>query len=165
MLILKKEGRKYFKKPLGKLYPSLDHVEKQILHNNFIISIGDATTNNLLDADIIPKIGIIDNKIERASSNHNIEYNAITLTANNPPGTITDELWDTIDKALGIAKESNVLIVVDGEEDLAVIPSALMSDKETIILYGQPGEGVVVVNADEIKNKENEILDNFEKGE
>jgi len=162
VLILKKEGRKYFKKPLGKLYSSLNDVDNDMFQNHFIISVGDATTKNLLDSSIIPEIGIIDNKIERRVSKHNIEYNAITLTADNPPGTITDELWDTIGEAFQIARKSNVLIVVNGEEDLAVIPSALLSDKDSIILYGQPGEGVVVVEADEIKNKVEEILSYFE---
>jgi len=161
VLVLKEEGRKYFKKPLGNLYTSLNEIEKRVLENHFIISIGDATTKNLLDADIIPRIGIIDNKIERKTSKHNIEYNAIALTADNPPGTITDELWDTINEAFKIARKSNVLITVNGEEDLAVIPSALMSKKDALILYGQPGEGIVVVKADEIKTKEKEIMNNF----
>lgn len=159
MLILKKEGRKYFKKPLGELYSSLSDVNHKIFQNHFIISIGDATTRNLLDSNITPGIGIIDNKIERKTSEHNIEYNAITLTADNPPGTITDELWNTISEAFKI--KSNVLIVVKGEEDLAVIPAALMADEDTIIFYGQPGEGIVVVEADKIKNKADEILSNF----
>lgn len=163
MLILKKEGRKYLKKPLGKLYPSLEDVDIEILQNNFIISIGDATTKNLLDAGIIPRIGIIDNRIERKISRHTIEYNAITLNADNPPGTITDELWDTIGEAFEIAIKSNVLITVNGEEDLAVIPSALISNENAIILYGQPGEGIVIVKANEIKEKEKEIMDNFRK--
>lgn len=163
MLILKKEGRKYLKKPLGKLYPSLEDVDIKILQNNFIISIGDATTKNLLDAGIIPRIGIIDNRIERKISRHTIEYNAITLNADNPPGTITDELWDTIGEAFEIAIKSNVLITVNGEEDLAVIPSALISNENAIILYGQPGEGIVIVKANEIKEKEKEIMDNFRK--
>jgi len=165
VLILKKKGRKYFKKPLGALYPSLNDLDKSLLEDGFIISIGDATTKNLLDAHIIPRIGIIDNKIERKKSEHHIEYNAIRLTANNPPGTITDELWETINKAFKIARKSNVLITINGEEDLAVIPSALMSEENIIILYGQPGEGLVVVNADEIKKIAKEMLNYFEKVE
>jgi len=161
VLILKKEGKKYFKKPLGKLYSSLSDINEVIFQNHFIISIGDATTINLLDADIVPEIGIIDNKIERKASKHNIKYNAITLTADNPPGTVTDDLWDTINEAFQIATKSKVLIIVNGEEDLAVIPAALMSGKDSMILYGQPGEGIVVVEADDIKNKEKEIMDNF----
>jgi GTP-dependent dephospho-CoA kinase len=163
VLILKKEQRKAFKKPFGKLYSTLQDIDEPYLEKHFIISIGDATTKNLIDANIIPEIGIIDNKIERKTYNHNIEYNAITLNARNPPGTITDELWDTIEKAKYLARESNVLIVVNGEEDLAVIPCVLTAPEDSIILYGQPGEGIVVVEADKVKETAKEMLDNFEE--
>ena len=163
MLILKKESRGIFKKPFGKLYTTLHDVDRSFLENHFIISIGDATTKNILNVDIIPKIGIIDNKIEREISRHKIEYDAITLNADNPPGTITDELWKTIEKAKYLAKGSNVLIVVNGEEDLAVIPCVLMAPEGSVILYGQPGEGIVVVEADKVKNTAKKMLDNFEE--
>lgn len=163
MLLLKKESREKFKKPFGKIYPTLNDVNKSLLENHFIISIGDETTNNLLNADIIPKIGIIDNIIERKTSKHSIDYNAITLNAVNPPGTITDELWTTIQKSFDIAQGSNVLIVVDGEEDLAVIPCVLMAPEGSLILYGQPGEGVVLVEADKVKETAKEMLNNFRK--
>jgi hypothetical protein len=112
---------------------------------------------------VFVEIGIIDNIIERKTSKHSIEYNAITLNAVNPPGTITDELWTTIQKSFDIAQGSNVLIVVDGEEDLAVIPCVLMAPEGSLILYGQPGEGVVLVEADKVKETAKEMLDNFRK--
>jgi len=161
VLILKKEARKIFKKPFGKVYPALNDINKSLFENHFIISIGDETTNNLLNADIIPKIGIIDNIIERKTSKHNIEYGAITLQVVNPPGTITDELWATIEKSFDFSKKSNVLIVVDGEEDLAVIPCVLMAPEGSLILYGQPGEGVVLVETDKVKEKAKEMLDRY----
>lgn len=161
MLILKKEARKIFKKPFGKVFHAIDDIDKLLFENHFIISIGDETTNNLLNDDIIPKIGIIDNIIERKTSKHNIEYNAITLNAVNPPGAITDELWETIKKAFLLSGKSNVLIIVDGEEDLAVIPCVLMAPEGSIILYGQPGEGVVLVETDKVKEKAKEMLNNF----
>ena len=163
MLILKKECRKKFKKPFGKIYPSVDNINKSIFKDHFIISIGDETTNNLLNADVIPKIGIIDNTIKRKISKHKIKYNALTLNTFNPPGTITQELCITIKKAFSISDKSNILIVVDGEEDLAVIPCVLMAPENSIILYGQPGEGLVLVKADKVKEKAKELLDNFEE--
>lgn len=166
MLVLKKESRGIFKKPFGKLYSTLNEVDRDFLENHFLISIGDATTNNVLNANIIPEIGIIDNKIEREVSDHKIEYNAITLNVDNPPGTITDELCETIEKAKGLATgKLNVLIVVNGEEDLAVIPCVLMAPENTVILYGQPGEGLVVVEADKIKDTAKKLLDHFEHKE
>lgn len=163
MLLLKKEARKIFKKPFGKIYHTPGDINKSLFEKHFIISIGDETTNNLLNANIIPEIGIIDNIIERKISKHNIEYGAITLNVINPPGAISDELWEAIEKSFEIAEKSNVLIVVDGEEDLAVIPCVLMAPEGSLILYGQPGEGVVLVEADKVKEKAKEMLDNFEE--
>ncbi len=163
MLILKKEFRKIFKKPFGKIYPAIGDINRSLFEDHFLISIGDETTKNLLNADIIPNIGIIDNIIERKTSKHQIEYNCRTLNAVNPPGAITDELWAAIKKAFLLQAESNILIVVDGEEDLAVIPCVLMAPEGTIILYGQPGEGIVLVKADEIKWKAEELLNHFIK--
>ena len=38
--------------------------------------------------------------------------------------------------------------VVDGEEDLAVIPLVLLSPLGTKVIYGQPNKGAVLVNVD-----------------
>ncbi|WP_414469365.1 GTP-dependent dephospho-CoA kinase family protein [Methanobacterium sp. ACI-7] len=163
MLLLKEENRDLFKKPFGKVYSVLDDIDKSILEDHFIISIGDQTTKNLIDANIIPRIGIIDNIIERKISKHSIEYDAIRLNAVNPPATITDELWNTISKSFKFAEKSNVLIVVDGEEDLAVIPCVLMAPEGSFILYGQPGEGVVLVETDKVKETAKDMLSSFKE--
>jgi len=41
------------------------------------------------------------------------------------------------------------LVIVEGEEDLAVIPLALLVAPGSIVIYGQPGEGVVIRRIDE----------------
>ncbi|TOF02143.1 DUF359 domain-containing protein, partial [Vibrio parahaemolyticus] len=72
-----------------------------------------------------------------------LSYFHALLNAANPPGTITEELLDAIIKAYEINKTGNkVLIVVDGEEDLAVLPCVITAPPGTVVLYGQPGEGV-----------------------
>ena len=56
------------------------------------------------------------------------------------------------------------MIYVDGEEDLAVIPLVIASDEGSIILYGQPGEGVVFREVDqEAKEKARDMLACFIK--
>ena len=37
-----------------------------------------------------------------------------------------------------------VTIIVDGEEDLAVIPLVIAAPLASVVLYGQPNEGVVL---------------------
>jgi Uncharacterized protein conserved in archaea len=61
-----------FKKPLGKLYGEFDDAIPMIKEANFLISVGDQTTKNLVDNDLIPDLGIIDNRIQRKDHNHDI---------------------------------------------------------------------------------------------
>jgi len=68
-----------------------------------------------------------------------------TLPARNPPGTISDELVLAIRDAVA---DPPAMIVVEGEEDLAVIPLVLAAPTGVMILYGQPGEGVVLRRVD-----------------
>jgi uncharacterized protein (UPF0218 family) len=168
VLILKKEMRSEFKKPFGKLYPSIEDAKEilksSIQNGNPIISIGDVTTGNILETGIMPNLGIVDNKIERRPSEEEINYDNITLKTENPPGTITDELWKTIEKAFELMdSKHNVLITVKGEEDLAVIPCALMAPSGSIILYGQPGEGVVLCEVDKIKETAERLMKMLEE--
>lgn len=171
MLILKNEGRKEFKKPFGKLYPSItdlkDILANYIEENNLIISIGDVTTLNLQREGIIPQMGIVDNRVEREESKfeHELNYPKVQLKAENPPGTITKDLWNAIDQAFNLIEESgsNILIMVDGEEDLAVIPCVIMAPPGSIVLYGQPGEGVVLCEVDEVKSEAKSLLRKFEE--
>jgi len=165
VLILKKELRSTLRRPFGKLYPSLDDVGGLLSESDLLISVGDVTTKNLLDAGITPDISIIDYKIKRKPSKHKIEYDAVILHAKNPPGTIADELWDVIKEGIERVKKSrkNVLIVVDGEEDLSVLPCVLESSEGSLILYGQPGEGVVLVEVDKVKDRAKNLIKKFKE--
>jgi uncharacterized protein (UPF0218 family) len=165
VLVLQKELRSELKEPLGNLYSSFTEAKKSLPHNKFIISVGDVTTKNLIDSGIYPQVGIIDHRVQRKDSEHQINYHAEILNAQNPPGTITKSLWETIALALSssLKSEKNFLIIVDGEEDLAVLPCIILASKDTIILYGQPNEGVVVVNAADVKRKAEELINKFEE--
>ena len=157
MLILEKELRSEFKKPLGKLYTSLKDADDFIRSkypNDLLISIGDVTTRKLQEAGLIPHMGIIDNLVERKPAAHEIIYDNVTLKADNPAGTITDDLWNTIKQGFQLVRTGyRVIILVNGEEDLAVIPCILMAPPGSLVLYGQPGEGLVICNVDDVRDK------------
>jgi len=167
VLILKKNLRSDFKKPLGDLYPSLDDVEdflKSKYADELLISVGDVTTHNLQKAGLIPHLGIIDNIIERNPASYDVVYDNVTLNVKNPPGVITDELQETIKKAFKLVKSGfHVLILVDGEEDLAVLPCILTAPSGSLVLYGQPGEGLVVCEVDKVINKVKKFKDKLEE--
>ncbi len=168
MLILKKEMRAEFKKPVGTLFSSISDA-KDIINSlgnkSLIISIGDVTTRNMLDEGITPDVGIVDNMIERQPSDYEICYDNVTLKTKNPPGTITDQMWKTIKEGFSLVEKAgyNVLIVVDGEEDLSAIPCMVMAPPGSIIFYGQPGKGVILCEVDEIKEKAENLIKKLEE--
>ncbi len=165
MLILPVDLRDEFKKPLGKLHKSIDLIKEplqnQISQDKLVISIGDVTTMNLVDKEIIPQICIIDNITRREPVELNLEHTANVIYVDNPPGVITDELIDVIIDSLKEATLDNpVIIEVKGEEDLAVLPCIINAPKDALVLYGQPGEGVVLVKVKEAYSK---ALDYYNK--
>ena len=152
------------KKPLGELYPNFEDAIDVIKSSEFLISVGDATFKNLTDNELYPNIGIIDNLIQRKNHTHEIIRANHILKANNPPGTITDDLWETIGQALELSNNGECYVIeVAGEEDLAVLPCILMANPETTILYGQPNEGLVVLKAGDLKNKAKKLINGFIK--
>ena len=149
-----------FKKPLGKLYVDFEDAIPMIKEASFLISVGDQTTKNLVDIDLIPDLGIIDNRIQRKDHNYDIIRTENILDADNPAGTITENLWETIEEAISLTLEDsgNRIIVVKGEEDLAVLPCLLIAPEDAVILYGQPNEGLVFVNVFEGKDKATKLM-------
>ena len=152
-----------FKVPLGKLYADFEDAIPMIKEASFLISVGDQTTKNLVDNDLIPNLGIIDNRIQRKDHNYDIIRTENILNADNPAGTITENLWETIDEAISLALEDNEnrIIVVKGEEDLAVLPCLLIAPEDAVILYGQPNEGLVFVNVFEGKGRAERLMTFF----
>ncbi|AKB24383.1 hypothetical protein MSMTP_0914 [Methanosarcina sp. MTP4] len=157
------------KKPLGKLYrgSGRDTIEKfagKLANPTKLISVGDVTTFHLLEAGIFPDLCIVDNRTKRkpvsedvSSRNKDGDYTEVTVE--NPAGLITDELINSISEAFVSGKA--LRIFVRGEEDLATLPVILMAPLGSVVLYGQPDEGVVFVEVTESKKEEIRIL--FEK--
>ena len=64
------------------------------------------------------------------------------LHAENPPGVLTPSLQLAVAEAASL--EQPVVVVVDGEEDLAPLFIHLHVPLHAVVLYGQPRTGVVV---------------------
>lgn len=152
------EFRSIFKKPFGEIYKGkgLKPAEKlkDKLKGKKVIVVGDVTLKNVLAAGIKPNLAVVDLKTKRnIEAIANLGENVIK--AKNPPGMITQELWDKVHEA--VCKDGSV-ILVDGEEDLAVLPCIIEADWDTVVLYGQPDEGIVFVDVTEDKKMEASIL-------
>jgi hypothetical protein len=145
--------RETLKEPLGDLFTEeqlFDYIKKT---GNKIVSVGDLVTYTLLVHDIEPLFCIVDDHTRRHDVKQDKikiihEYGNQKITVNNPAGTITNELWDTI-KKLYETDKSNLLVLVNGEEDLAALPAILYAPSDVTIIYGMPDKGVVAVPATE----------------
>jgi len=163
---LPKSLREKLKTPLGILLQSnqvnKENIQKHVHKDSTIITVGDKTTENLLRFGLIPNIQIIDNQEKREKKQFSSKIEPITnLSCKNPAGEITLQSIEMIKKAF--SSKPPVRITVDGEEDLLVIPVCLYAQENSIVMYGQPNEGLVIVSINsEIRNKAQSILDLME---
>lgn len=132
-----------------------------------IIAIGDVTAKILNHKGFLPSLSIIDFLVERKEQDHSLKQLGFKgdediFIANNPAGTVTRSLWKTIEDAFYINHSKRSVIIVDGEEDLAVIPAILLAPIGFTVCYGQPQEGMVIVKVDRIsKSQALELLKRF----
>ena len=155
--------RDQLKTPLGNLIsdndPNKENIIKKISAESIIITVGDRTTENMLQLGLKPQIQIIDGFEKRNQCIVPIDDTINTkLSCRNPPGEITEESIQIIKKAF--SSEPPVRIVVDGEEDLLVVPVCIFAPENSVVMYGQPNEGLVIVQiTPEIRAKVQKILD------
>ena len=154
--------REQLKTPLGELVLQEDVSKENILSKvsseSIVITVGDKTTENMIHLGIIPQIQVIDGLEKR--NQHNIpmdETIRTEFTCKNPSGEITEESIQTIQNAFSC--EHPVRIIVKGEEDLLVIPVCIFAPENSVVMYGQPNEGLVLVHVTpEIQAKVQKIL-------
>ncbi|MFZ2411835.1 MAG: GTP-dependent dephospho-CoA kinase family protein [Candidatus Methanoperedens sp.] len=150
----------------GELY-SGDGVEntKRIIKDldNYtkLISVGDIVTFNLLSAGLVPDISFVDNRTKRSPTSDKIMMGTRhahfkTITVENPPGMITEELLHEISNAM--ESKTPIQIFIKGEEDLAALPAIAMAPISSVIIYGLPDKGAVLVRVTDNKKKEIQSL-------
>ncbi len=157
MLRLPEAFRGLFRRPFGTLYSRIDDLLPE-LAGRAVYTVGDVVTQTLLKRGVVPQIAIIDGYTMRVPCKRSPLLIATRVVAYNPPGTLTEDLIRAIREAVA---DPPRLIFVDGEEDLAVIPLVLAAPIGAAVLYGQPGEGVVLRIVDEEAKREAEYLLNL----
>ncbi len=165
-LVLTEKLRLKLKSPMGLLIEGdvqsvMDKV-LPLIQDKRVISVGDVVSHNLIDHGFIPELVIVDGRNLRAEIDDCIECDN-TVTVENPQSEITGELWVAIERFFKDRTKRFKKILVEGEEDLAVMPAVLHGDGDTVVLYGQPERGVVIIEVTEQKKKEiSEYLNELE---
>lgn len=162
-LILPEFLRESLKKPLGEII-SEKEIEK--IKSENIISVGDVVTKMCNSLKVGQKISIVDFFVERQEKFSNIselgfKKNQKTTIIENKAGSINPLLFKI---AYNFFKTNNnrLVIKINGEEDLCVLPFLLAAPLGFIILYGQPKTGIVkVIVSEEKKDYARSLVDRF----
>lgn len=157
--------REQLKIPLGVLLPDSQvdkpNILKHIAKYQYLISVGDKTTEKMIAFGLTPSLQIIDGYEKRKKRKLPKFDGPTRLTVSNPASTITAQSISAIKKAFTL--QSPVRLYVDGEEDLLVLPVCIYAPENAVILYGQPNQGLVIVNLTaDIRNKAQGLLDLME---
>ena len=154
--------RDQLKTPLGILLSlgqdNKENIQKYLLDESYIITVGDRTTEKMIEYGIIPSLQIIDGFEKRKQREFPKLGNASELMIDNPAAEITLQSIEIIKKAFEMTPP--IRLTVNGEEDLLVLPVCIHAPKNSVVLYGQPNKGLVLVEITaEIRNKAQTLLD------
>lgn len=152
---ISKKDAQILKQPFGTLIPD-KQVTKQYLASmlqggNKVIAVGDATTERLVNFGMTPDVAVVDG-MERRSRRGAPSYHAKELRCENPAGTISKGAVKVLQDAL--KEKPPVRVIVDGEEDLLALPVFAMAPEGSVVLYGQPLEGLVIVKITPAKQRQ-----------
>jgi len=154
--------RQKLKKPLGTVVADVTVISP----HNAVISVGDTASDNLIKAGYKPAMVVYDAMTKRKSvgvSEAIRSYDADEYRVKNPAGSLMPEVFAVFRKILGSGRPGKVF--VEGEEDLTTLAAIKEAENGWVVVYGQPDEGMVVVEVDDkIKKKVGEILREMEDG-
>ena len=164
--------RQTLKQPIGELfsdaYPMPDLLKKysgQLLHP-FLITVGDVATIKFLKFGITPDISIVDLHIQRKRVYENVlslGFRRINVLkkAKNTAGTLSYESYLALDRLIRYEPRPSIL-QIDGEEDLLALFAIFLSPLDSLIVYGQPNQGLVVIQVTEkVKEQSRKWLKQF----
>lgn len=129
---------------------------------DIVLAVGDVVSLTLKKLEITPRLFVCDYQTQRGQASavrgdaanektlYELElgsWGELAFRVRNPAASITREAWDAI--RLGLQHDDGpVRVVVEGEEDLLGIPCFLEAPVGSVVLYGMPNQGVVVVRVD-----------------
>jgi len=160
------ELRNQLKTPLGLLVTDIE-IKREMLEKYFhepivTVCVGDRTAERLNEFGFSVNLEIID-MMERRFARHspNLSSERNVFRANNEAGSITSDALQRLDQILNLIlrdAKKTVRLIINGEEDLLTLPVVAFFPDNTVVFYGQPGEGLVVVQSNDAKQKATEIL-------
>ncbi len=139
------------KDPLGPVYTDAGALLADA--GDPLVAVGDIVTYHLLEADARPDAALVDGRTERERVDREVSEAVAgfddRLEAANPAATLSTALLEALGEA--VRRPGSVVVAVDGEEDLAALPAVLVAPDGASVVYGQPGEGMVLAAVDDAR--------------
>lgn len=154
--VLTEDLRQLLKKPAGILIrgtisETTSELKELLKSKGWVklITVGDIVSKTMIEMGLKADIYVTDSRSLRASTEEPGLAGIVEkiYTVRNPPGHISSEAENTVKRALIDGCTS--WIRVEGEEDLLTLIAIAEAPLKAIVLYGQPNEGVVVVEVDD----------------
>ncbi len=142
--------REELREPYGKLFDDHKKAAKE-MKGTKIVSVGDETAYKLDSHGVRPDIIVVDGKVKRKPAENTVKFDGEVITAKNPTGYLTNDMWMAVRKSMAAKKPVEVRI--DGEEDMAVLPAAILGENGISVTYGLFDKGVCVVKIDDSTRK------------
>ncbi|MFH1056655.1 MAG: pantetheine-phosphate adenylyltransferase [Candidatus Micrarchaeota archaeon] len=157
-LSLTPETTRVMKKPFGKTVPAarvFSELKKLKPFKTIIVGDASAMIFEKAPSSLKPSVVAVDGRIERKKisfkpGNH---FDRV-YSVSNRHGTITPKAAKLMEKAVEAKNHDRILINVKGEEDLLTLPAVLFAPLESVVCYGQPNKGMVLVEVSEEKKKQ-----------
>ncbi len=172
-LVMPEELRFTLSKPLGKILIGAAIDTSIASHRDVpIITVGDMATKTILDAGVVPILAIFDGKVGRKPFLEVVNRLQLAISVKSGPGFISREAVEAIRESLlshvsGLPayEEEHMFpaaILIEGEEDLLVLPVIKYATIGSILYYGQPGKGLVeVIVTEKLKQTGAKLLHAF----
>ncbi|WP_232686631.1 GTP-dependent dephospho-CoA kinase family protein [Halobacterium zhouii] len=143
---LPEDARAAFREPLGPVYEDAERLLSAA--GSPVIAVGDVVTYHLVNAGAPPDVAVVDGKTEREAVTEAVAGGMPEadreVAVESDAATVSAALLSALVDAIGA--DGTTLIRVTGEEDLATLPAVLAAPVGASVVYGQPGEGMVLAN-------------------
>ncbi len=165
MLRMPEELAPELRRPWGRVYPSPSRdTLRRLAESGVLATVGDATTVSFVRVGAKPDVAVVDGRIARSHEAPDVtgEF-TLVLRLENPPGTITEASVAVIEEAFLNALDGDPTVVkVLGEEDLLTLVVLMVAPENSIVAYGLPGEGMVILRVTQaLKDRVREVLGRF----
>jgi uncharacterized protein (UPF0218 family) len=163
LVTLPAEMRGELKEPMGPIFTDPERLLAEA-GNGLLLAVGDVVTYHLERTGITPDVAVVDGLTEREAVEDEVAEGVARLGeaarevhVENPAATVTREMAEALRAA--IADLEPTVIVVEGEEDLVALPAIVAAPPSASVVYGQPGEGMVLAEVTaETKTETRDLL-------